>query len=106
MPVLRRFHLLALLLPVLAVSLGWIAVVVSSEQAPVPEPAPWVRTVDGWERAVWLTERHTPYVPPLHPAVVTGTLLATAAFVLASGQTHGASSAEAAQMTACSDDRP
>lgn len=30
---------------------------------------PWVRTVDGWERATWL-EPKTGYRPALHPLVV------------------------------------
>lgn len=34
------------------------------------EEVPWVRTVDGWERAVWMATPKAGYRPGLHPLVV------------------------------------
>ena len=87
----RLNHALVLVIPVLGVLSGWMAVIASSDRvAPLATvEAPWVRSVDGWERATWLVEKPAPFAPPVHPAAVAGGLLSAAALVLGASHVLG-----------------
>ena len=86
-------HALVLVIPVLGVLSGWMAVIASSDQATVQAlgEAPWVRSVDGWERATWLVDKPAPFTPPVHPAVVACGLMSATAVLLGASHALGKS---------------
>ena len=60
------------------------APVARAKGARLPKRAPWVRTADGWERAIWQIPRPRPATPPPHPVLLaTLMLLASTGFLLA-----------------------
>ena len=74
-----------LLMPCLAVCGGWWVTLAASQGASYTDQTvsvPWVRTNDGWEKAYWLLDEQSSFVPPIHPAIVTGLLIVTAATIL------------------------